>query len=123
VSFVAWGTIGLVRVAPADWTPLTCRTVPAKAGLREWTTMTPIRSYVVTTVPPASDIALFTRLTAPWPPRVFTTYDSIGPSAGTVAVGSFTEAADAVPMGRRASEAVSASPTGSVSTRARRDAR
>lgn len=44
VSVVACGTIGLVRVAPAESTPLTRRIDCAKSGFCEWTTMTPICS-------------------------------------------------------------------------------
>jgi len=65
MSFVACGTIGLVRVAPADWTPLALRIVAPKSGFFEWTTTTPILSYEVTTVPPAAAIALRTCLTVP----------------------------------------------------------
>jgi hypothetical protein len=60
-------------VAPADSTPRTARTVFAKSGFDEWTTMTPIRSYDVTIVPPASPIAFFTCAGAPCPPRTLTT--------------------------------------------------
>lgn len=44
MSLVACGTIGLVRVAPTESTPLTLRTDGAKSGFWEWTTRTPIRS-------------------------------------------------------------------------------
>lgn len=43
-SLVACGTIGLVRVAPADSTPRTRRIVSPKAGFCEWATTTPICS-------------------------------------------------------------------------------
>ena len=51
---------GAVRVEPADCTPRTLRIVLAKSAFAEWTTITPILSYDVTTVPPALAMAFFT---------------------------------------------------------------
>ncbi len=73
VSVVAADGSGAVRVAPADCTPRTVRTCRAKSGFEEWTTITPIRSYDVTTVPPASAIARFTCAGRPCPGRTLTT--------------------------------------------------
>ncbi len=50
----------MVRVAPADRTPRTARISAPKEGFAEWTTITPIFLYVITTVPPALEIAFVT---------------------------------------------------------------
>lgn len=75
-------------------------------------------------MPLTAAIAFFTCLTVPRPPRVLTTYESFGPSVDTAAVGCASMgAAEAAPVGRKPSEAVSANPTGNVSARVRLDPR
>jgi hypothetical protein len=64
---------GALRVLPADSTPRTLRRVLAKSGFDEWTTITPIWSYDVTIVPPASAMAFFTCPEGPCPGRTLTT--------------------------------------------------
>ena len=72
-SVVPAAVSGAVCVAPADCTPRAARICSPKAGLAEWTTMTPIFSYAMTTVPPALAMAFFTDSTVRWSALVLTT--------------------------------------------------
>lgn len=112
-------------MAPADCTPLTARICLPKSGSDAWTTITPIRSYEATTVPPASVIALFTDARVRWSVLVFTTYASAPASAvaePAVAARESAGAADAAP-GRKPRDAVSARPSGRVSASRRLERR
>ncbi len=72
-SVVDWAGSGALRVAPAESTPRTVRISLAKSGFEECATITPIRSYAITTDPPASATAFCTRAETPCPGRTLTT--------------------------------------------------
>lgn len=92
-----------------------------KSGFAEWTTMTPICSYAMTTPPPTAPMAFFTDSIVRWSVVVLTTYERFGPSA-VVAAGAVRGVADAAP-GRKPSEAVSDRTTGTARARRRLERR
>lgn len=83
--------------------------------------MTPIFSYAMTTSPSAAATAFFTLATVRWSALVLTTYDRTGASAACSAV-AVAGAADAA-AGRKPSEAVSDSTTGTARARRRLERR
>lgn len=85
-----------------------------KSGFAEWTTITPIFSYVTTMVPPAALIAFLTELIVRWSSRVLTTYARFGASAAWAAVPVSTAGTAEAADGRKPSEAVSDSTTGTA---------